>query len=99
MIFHFHYIRYELITFSKGETYYILNYYLKELAKTNSGNLFYSPFSIHLIMFMASVGAASKTFDEMIDTIHLNKTTHSLETYRDLINALTVSILSYVRPL
>ena len=35
----------------------------KELAKTETGNIFYSPFSIHVIMFMASVGAASKTFD------------------------------------
>ncbi|XP_025205520.1 serpin B4-like isoform X6 [Melanaphis sacchari] len=60
----------------------------KELAKTEKGNIFYSPFSIHVIMFMASVGAASKTFDEMIATIHLNKTTHSLESYRNLLEDL-----------
>jgi len=42
---------------------------------------------------MASVGAASKTFDEMIATIHLNKTTHSLEAYRNLLEDLIVSIL------
>lgn len=72
----------------------ITNDYLKELAKTNNGNLFYSPFSIHMIMFMASVGAASTTFDEMIKTIHLNKTTHSLEAYKNLLDELTVSILS-----
>lgn len=63
------------------------------MAKTEKGNIFYSPFSIHVIMFMASVGAASKTFDEMIATIHLNKTTHSLEAYRNLLEDLTVSIL------
>lgn len=39
---------------------------------------------------MASIGAVSKTFDEMISTIHLNKTTHSLEEYRNLLNHLTV---------
>lgn len=43
-------------------------------------------------MFMASVGAASKTFDEMMSTIHLNKTTHSLEAYGNLLKELTVSI-------
>ncbi|XP_025406328.1 serpin B4-like isoform X7 [Sipha flava] len=59
-----------------------------ELAKKETGNIFYSPFSIHVIMFMASVGAASTTFDEMIATIHLNKTTHSLETYKELLDDL-----------
>ncbi|KAL5234128.1 hypothetical protein ACI65C_001538 [Semiaphis heraclei] len=60
----------------------------KELAKTETGNIFYSPFSIHVIMFMASVGAASKTFDEMINVIHLNKTTHSMEAYKNLLEDL-----------
>ncbi|XP_015375355.1 PREDICTED: serpin B4-like isoform X1 [Diuraphis noxia] len=60
----------------------------KELAKTETGNMFYSPFSIHVIMFMASVGAASKTFDEMINVIHLNKTTHSMEAYKNLLEDL-----------
>uniref|UniRef100_A0A481MQK4 Serpin n=1 Tax=Nipponaphis monzeni TaxID=196483 RepID=A0A481MQK4_9HEMI len=59
-----------------------------ELAKNETGNLFYSPFSIHVIMFMASIGAASKTFDEMIATIHLNKTTHSLDAYKQLLDDL-----------
>lgn len=63
------------------------------MAKTEKGNIFFSPFSIHVIMFMASVGAASKTFDEMIKTIHLNKTTHSLEGYKNLLEDLLVSIL------
>jgi len=62
------------------------------LAKTEKGNLFYSPLSIHVIMFMASVGAAAKTFDEMIATIHLNKTTHSLEAYKNLLEDLVASI-------
>lgn len=44
-------------------------------------------------MFMASIGAASKTFDEMMTTIHLNKTTHSLEAYSELLDDLTVRIL------
>lgn len=44
-------------------------------------------------MFMASVGAASTTFDEMISTIHLNKTTHSLEAYKELLEELIVSLL------
>lgn len=44
-------------------------------------------------MFMASIGAASKTFDEMMTTIHLNKTTHSLEAYSKLLDDLTVRIL------
>jgi serpin B len=60
----------------------------KELAKTEKGNIFYSPFSIHVIMFMASIGAASKTFDEMINTIHLNKSTHSMESYKQLLEDL-----------
>ncbi|XP_008178951.1 serine protease inhibitor 4, serpin-4-like isoform X11 [Acyrthosiphon pisum] len=60
----------------------------KELAKTENGNIFFSPFSIHVIMFMASMGAASKTFDEMINTIHLNETTHSMEGYRTLLEDL-----------
>ncbi|XP_008190237.1 serpin B4 isoform X2 [Acyrthosiphon pisum] len=60
----------------------------KELAKTDEGNIFFSPFSIHVIMFMASIGAASKTFDEIINTIHLNKTTHSMEGYRELLEDL-----------
>lgn len=41
---------------------------------------------------MASIGAASKTFDEMIATLHLNKTTHSLEAYQNLLEDLTVNI-------
>jgi len=64
------------------------------LAKTETGNIFFSPFSIHVIMFMASVGAASKTFDEMINTIHLNKTTHSMEGYKKLLEDLLVSIFT-----
>lgn len=48
-------------------------------------------------MFMASVGAASRTYDEIITTIHLNKTTHSLEEYRKLLDELTVSTLIYVK--
>ncbi|VVC33666.1 Hypothetical protein CINCED_3A010295 [Cinara cedri] len=42
-------------------------------------------------MFMASVGAASETFDEMINTIHLNKSTHSLEAYKNLLENLTIN--------
>ncbi|KAL4148666.1 hypothetical protein QTP88_002838 [Uroleucon formosanum] len=61
----------------------------REVAKTETGNIFYSPFSIHVIMFMASTGAASKTFDEMVATIHLNETTHSLEAYGKLLEHLT----------
>jgi len=63
------------------------------VAKTETGNIFYSPFSIHVIMFMASTGAASKTFDEMVVTMHLNDTTHSLEAYGKLLEELTVSLL------
>lgn len=44
-------------------------------------------------MFMASVGAAANTFDEMVATIHLNKTTHSLEAYKNLLDDLIVRIL------
>ncbi|CAI6368280.1 unnamed protein product [Macrosiphum euphorbiae] len=65
----------------------------KEVAKTETGNIFYSPFGIHLIMFMASTGAASKTFDEIVATIHLNetswKTDETLEAYRKLLDYLT----------
>lgn len=71
----------------------LIDSFFKELAKKETGNIFYSPFSIHLIMFMASVGAASKTFDEMIAAIHLNKTTHSLEAYKNLLEDLIVSKL------
>lgn len=63
------------------------------MAKTERGNIFYSPFSIHLIMFMASSGAASKTFDEIVATLHLNKTTYSLEAYKQLLEDITVSSL------
>jgi len=65
------------------------------VAKTETGNIIYSPFSIHVIMFMASTGAASKTFDEMVATIHLNETTHSLEAYGKLLENLTVSLLCH----
>ncbi|NP_001156102.2 serine protease inhibitor 4-like isoform X1 [Acyrthosiphon pisum] len=61
----------------------------KEVAKTETGNIFYSPFSIHVIMFIASIGAVAKTFDEMVATIHLNETTYSLEAYRQLLEELT----------
>ncbi|XP_022165487.1 serpin B6-like [Myzus persicae] len=61
----------------------------REVAKTERGNIFYSPFSIHLIMFMASSGAASKTFDEIVATLHLNKTTYSLEAYKQLLEDIT----------
>jgi len=47
---------------------------------------------------MASTGAASKTFDEMIATIHLNETTHSLEAYGKLLEDLTVSIYYATMP-
>jgi len=66
------------------------------VAKTETENIFYSPFSIHVIMFMASTGAASKTFDEIVATMHLNKTTHSIEAYRKLLEELTVSLLCHV---
>ncbi|NP_001156566.1 serine protease inhibitor 4-like isoform 1 [Acyrthosiphon pisum] len=65
----------------------------KEVSKTETGNIFFSPFGIHLIMFMASTGAASNTFDEMVATIHLNetswKTDQTLEAYRQLLEDLT----------
>ncbi|XP_015378838.1 PREDICTED: serpin B4-like [Diuraphis noxia] len=61
----------------------------KEIAKTETGNIFYSPFGIHMIMFMTSTGAASKTFDEIVATMHLNKTTHSMNTYRKLLEDIT----------
>ncbi|CAI6353357.1 unnamed protein product [Macrosiphum euphorbiae] len=61
----------------------------KEIAKTETGNIIYSPFSIHVIMFVASTGADSKTFDEIVATMHLNKTTHSMEAYRKLLEDLT----------
>lgn len=44
-------------------------------------------------MFMASSGAASKTFDEIVATLHLNKTTYSLEAYKQLLEDITVSSL------
>lgn len=46
---------------------------------------------------MASVGAASTTFDEMISTIHLNKTTHSLQAYKELLEDLIVSLLFWYK--
>lgn len=60
------------------------------MAKYETGNIFYSPFSIHVIMFMASVGAASKTFDEITAIIHLNKNNHSMEAYKILLENLTM---------
>jgi len=62
------------------------------MAKTEKGNIFYSPFSIHLIMIMASAGIASNIFDEIVAILHLNKTTYSLEAYRQLLEDLTVSL-------
>jgi len=47
-------------------------------------------------MFVASTGADSKTFDEIVATMHLNKTTHSMEAYRKLLEDLTVSLLCHV---
>ncbi|XP_050527349.1 leukocyte elastase inhibitor-like isoform X2 [Daktulosphaira vitifoliae] len=52
------------------------------------GNIIYSPFSIHVIMFMASVGAAGKTFDEIINTIYLTKDNHLLDAYKELLDNL-----------
>lgn len=46
-------------------------------------------------MFMASMGATAKTFDEMITTIHLNKSTHSMEAYKNLLEELIVSNIRY----
>lgn len=48
-------------------------------------------------MFMASIGAASQTFDEMMATMHLNETTDSLKTYGDLLEGLAVSKNQYIR--
>ncbi|XP_050532594.1 serpin B10-like [Daktulosphaira vitifoliae] len=49
-------------------------------------NIFYSPLNIHVLMFMASVGAAAGTFDEMFNLLHLSKnnTIELLDTYRRL---------------
>lgn len=47
-------------------------------------------------MFMASTGTASKTYDEIIATLHLNKTTHSLEAYQNLLEHLTVNIYDQI---
>lgn len=55
------------------------------------GNIFYSPLSIHVLMFMASIGAVSNTFDEILATIHLNKSNDLLEAYKELLNNLMVS--------
>ncbi|XP_050435896.1 leukocyte elastase inhibitor-like isoform X2 [Adelges cooleyi] len=52
------------------------------------GNIFYSPFSIHLVMFMASVGAAAKTFDEIVNTLHLTKNNTALDAYKELLENL-----------
>ncbi|VVC37390.1 Serpin domain,Serpin, conserved site [Cinara cedri] len=63
-----------------------------ELANSNSGNMFYSPFSIHVILFMASTGAVSKTFDEIIAVLHLNEITYSPEVYKNLLEDSTSEI-------
>lgn len=66
------------------------------MIKTSTGNMIYSPFSIHVIIFMASVGADSKTFEEMIAAIHLSKSNYSLEAYSDLLEDLTVKYITYI---
>lgn len=44
-------------------------------------------------MFMAIMGAASKTYDEIMATLHLNKNTIDLlKKYNDLLKNLLVSI-------
>ncbi|XP_050430549.1 leukocyte elastase inhibitor-like isoform X2 [Adelges cooleyi] len=52
------------------------------------GNIFYSPISIHIILFMASIGAAAQTFDEILNTLHLTKETNFSEIYKELLNSL-----------
>ncbi|XP_050535132.1 serpin B4-like [Daktulosphaira vitifoliae] len=52
------------------------------------GNIFYSPFSIHLIMFMASMGAAADTLDELYTTLQLKKNSNLLDTFSDFLDGL-----------
>ncbi|XP_050430575.1 uncharacterized protein LOC126839339 [Adelges cooleyi] len=52
------------------------------------GNIFYSPLSIHLVMFMASIGAAAKTLDEIVNTLHLTKNNTALDAYKELLDNL-----------
>lgn len=67
--------------------------FLKELlAITESGNIFYSPLSIYAITLNASVGANSKTFDEIIKVINSNETTDLQNVYGIFLEKLTVSV-------
>lgn len=54
--------------------------------------MFYSPLSVHVIMFMASTGADSKTLDEITATVCVNNSNNLLEAYKKLLGELTVSI-------
>ncbi|XP_050548035.1 serine protease inhibitor A3G-like [Daktulosphaira vitifoliae] len=63
-----------------------------KLNKDNE-NLFYSPISIHIVLLMAGIGAASNTYNEIFDTIRMPKNDDTLEPYEKLLSTLNVSTL------
>ncbi|VVC24911.1 Serpin domain,Serpin, conserved site [Cinara cedri] len=77
-----------LETYSKANHDFALSLYTK-LAEIETGNIIYSPLSIHVIMFMTSIGAVSKTLDEIIKTIHLTNIKYSVEDYSAMLKRIT----------
>ncbi|XP_050535095.1 serpin B10-like [Daktulosphaira vitifoliae] len=52
----------------------------------NNENLFYSSLSIHVVMLMAGMGAATQTFNEIFDTIQLPKNKSLIKSYGELLS-------------
>lgn len=56
------------------------------------GNLFFSPFSCQLVLFLASIGAKGKTFEEMRDAICLPaEWSHVLQSFKSLLTSIDES--------
>ncbi|XP_050440294.1 serpin B4-like [Adelges cooleyi] len=55
--------------------------------RKNDGNIFYSPLSIQLVLFLTSIGAKGKTYEEITNTIRLPpRKSELLPLYKDLLS-------------
>ena len=80
----------ELAKLVSGNTAFALDLY-QALLKSNSGNLFYSPYSISIALAMAQAGARGDTLQQMNSVMHYTLPGNSLHT---AFNALQLALAS-----
>ncbi|MBN2725146.1 MAG: serpin family protein [Deltaproteobacteria bacterium] len=80
----------QLLDFAEGNTSFAIDMY-NEFAARQTGNIFYSPYSISIALAMTWAGAANNTSDQMADTLYFDSPADEIHTN---FNALDLALMS-----